>query len=123
MVTIARTIRSDTLAVPIPDSDIRRAFVNASSSGDNELVAAQGTGIKIRIISMIAIAGNAANTMTLRSNTTAISAGFPLAANGGFAANENSYGWFSTAANEALNVNLSGATLVAVSITYVLTTI
>ena len=111
------------MAIPIPDSDIKRSYVNASSAGDNELVAAQGAGIKIRVISMLAIAGNAANTMTLRSDTTAISAGFPLAANGGFAANENSYGWFSTDANAALNVNLSGATMVAVSITYVLTTI
>ena len=111
------------MAIPIPDQDIRRAFINASSSGDNELVAAQGAGIKIRVISMIAIAGNAANTMTRRSASTAISAGFPLAAKGGFAANENSYGWFSTAANEALNVNLSGSTLVAVSITYILTTV
>lgn len=111
------------MAIPIADGDIRRGFVNASSSGDNEIVAAQGAGIKIRVISMLAIAGNAANTMTLRSGTTAISAGFPLAANGGFAANENSYGWFSTDANAALNINLSGATLVAVSITYILTTV
>ena len=111
------------MAIPHLSHDIKRAFVNASSAGDNELVAAPGTGIKVRVISLVAVAGATANTCTLRSGTTAISAGFPFAANGGMALNENKSGWFQTAANEALNVNLSGSTLVAVSITYVLTTV
>jgi hypothetical protein len=110
------------MAIPYVSHDIKRAFVNASSAGDNELVPAPGSGIKIRVISLVAVAGATANTMTLRSATTAISAGFPFAANGGMVLNDNKSGWFQTAANEALNVNLSGSTLVAVSITYVLTT-
>lgn len=110
------------MAVPVPDSNIKRAFVNATSTGDNQLVAAPGANIKIRVMSVVAVCGVAANTMTLRSATTAISAGYPFAANGGMALNENTSGWFQTAANEALNVNLSGASLVAVSITYLLVT-
>ena len=108
------------MATPTPFGNIQRAFVNASSAGDNALVAAPGTGIKIRVLSLVAVSGSAANTMTLRSATTAISAGFPFAANGGMVLNENPNGWFQTEANEALNVNLSGGTLVAVHITYIL---
>lgn len=111
------------MAIPIKHHDIKRAFVNASAAGDNELVAAQGSGAKIRVISLVAVAGVSANTLTLRSATTAISAGFPIAANGGMVLNENSSGWFQTAANEALNVNLSGSTAVGVSVTYVVTTV
>ena len=111
------------MAIPVKHHDIKRAFVNASAAGDNELVTAPGAGIKIRVISLVAVAGAASNTLTFRSATTAISAGFPLAANGGMVLNENTSGWFQTAANEALNVNISGSTLVAVSITYVLTTV
>lgn len=110
------------MALPVHDHNIKRASVNATSSGDNELVAAPGSGVKIRVLSMVAVAGVAANTLTLRSATTAISAGFPFAANGGAVLNENPSGWFQTAAGEALNVNLSGASLVAVSITYILVT-
>ena len=110
------------MATPVPHHNIKRAFVNASSSGDNELVPAPGAGIKIRVISVVAVCGVAANTMTLRSATTAISAGFPFAANGGMVLNENASGWFQTAAGEALNVNLSGANAVGVSITYLLVT-
>lgn len=110
------------MTAPVAYHNIKRAFVNASASGDNEIVAAPGAANKIRVIAMVAVAGNAANTVTLRSATTAISAGFPFAANGGFALNENHSGWFQTAAGEALNVNLSGSTAVAVSITYLLVT-
>jgi hypothetical protein len=110
------------MAIPTQFNNVKRAFVNATSSGDNELVAAPGSGIKIRVLSVAAVAGVSANTVTFRSATTAISAGFPFAANGGMALNENPNGWFQTAAGEALNVNLSGATLVAVSITYILVT-
>jgi hypothetical protein len=108
------------MATPVPANNILRAFVNATASGDNVLVAAPGAGIKIRVLSLVALAGVAANTMTLRSASTAISAGFPFAANGGMALNENSTGWFQTEANEALNVNLSGGTLIAVHVTYIL---
>jgi hypothetical protein len=111
------------MAYPVPHKDIKRAFVNASAAGDNAIVAAPGAGIMIRVISLVAVAGAVANTLTMRSGTTAISAGFPIAANGGMVLNENSSGWFQTAANEALNVNLSGSTAMGVSITYVLTTV
>lgn len=111
------------MAQPIPYGNIKHAYVNASSSGNNELVAAAGAGIKIRVISLVAVCGASANSMKLQSATTDISALFPFAGNGGMVLNENASGWFATAANEALNVNLSGATAVGVSITYVLTTI
>jgi hypothetical protein len=110
------------MSIPVHYHNVKRAFVNASSSGDNELVAAPAAGTKIRVLSVVAVAGVSANTLTFRSATTAVSAGFPFAANGGMALSENPNGWFQTAAGEALNVNLSGASLVAVSITYILVT-
>lgn len=110
------------MAGPVSHHNVKRAFANATSSGDTELVPAPGTGIKIRVLSVAAVAGVSANAVTFRSAATAISAGFPFAANGGMVLNENPNGWFQTAAGEALNVNLSGATLVAVSITYILVT-
>jgi hypothetical protein len=110
------------MAIPTQFNNIKRAFVNASSTGNNELVAAPGSGIKIRVMSVAVVAGVSANTVTFKSASTAISADFPFAANGGMVLNENPSGWFQTAAGEALNVSLSGATAVAVSITYILVT-
>lgn len=111
------------MAIPVPNGNIKYAFVNASSSGANMLVAAPGAGIKIRVISLVAVCGVAATSMKLQSASTDISALFAFSANGGMVLNENKSGWFSTAANEALNVNLSGSNAVGVSITYILTTV
>jgi hypothetical protein len=111
------------MAVPVPNNNIKYAFVNASSSGNNQLVAAPGAGLKIRVLSLVAVCGVAATSMKLQSATTDISALFAFAANGGMVLNENASGWFSTAAGEALNVNLSGANPVGVSITYISTTV
>ena len=110
------------MGIPIPNGNIKYASVNASSSGNTQLVAAPGAGQKIRIMSMVVVCGVAATSMKLQSGTTDITALFAFAANGGMVLNENRYGWFQTAAGEALNVNLSGANAVGVSITYLLVT-
>jgi hypothetical protein len=110
------------MAIPVPNSNIKYAFVNAASSGNNTLVAAPGVGIKIRVISLFAVCGVAATSMKLQSASTDITALLAFSANGGMVLNDNPNGWFQTAANEALNVNLNGANAVGVNITYLLVT-
>lgn len=97
---------------------VQRAFLDASASGDTQIVAAQGAGIRIRVIAYTFVAA-AAVTVKFRSASTAISSGKPVAANGGVVAAEAPHGWFQTAANEALNLNLSGAVAVGVDVLWI----
>jgi len=88
---------------------VGRAFVNASSGGNTELVAAQGAGVRIRLLAVFCVGGGSAVSVKFQSAATDISALFALVANGGFVLPYNPHGWCQTNANEALNVNLSGA--------------
>jgi hypothetical protein len=97
---------------------VNRSFVNASASGDTAVVAAQGANIKIRVVGILVVS-SAAMSIKFRSNTTDISPAFPFAANGGMAPPINMHGWFETAANEALNVNLSAANAAGVQIIWI----
>lgn len=97
---------------------IQRTFVNASASGNTAVVAAQGSGVRIRVLAVLAVA-TAATTVKFQSATTDISAGFPFGANGGMVLPYNQHGWFQTTANEALNINLSVGTAVGVQILWV----
>lgn len=86
------------------------AIIDAAISGDNTLLAAQGVGNKIRVHSLYLIA-SAAVTVRFESGAagTALSGQMVLAANGGFVLPFNPAGWFETAANTLLNLELSGA--------------
>lgn len=98
---------------------VNRSFVNATASGNTALVAAQGLGIRIRVLSVF-LCTSTAVTVKFQSATTDVSCGSSLAANGGFVMPDNPHGWFQTNANEALNVNLSGAaTNVGVQVVWV----
>ena len=92
-------------------------LVNPSSTGNTAVVAAAGAGIKIRVVSM-ALVSTLANGVKFQSGTTDISPLWPLGANGGMVLPPNNAGWFSTAANEALNINMSAATATGVLINY-----
>lgn len=96
---------------------IQRAFLNASSSGDNEIIPAQGSGIKIRVFGYSVVCGSAV-TIKFRSGSTDISAGFPFAANTGISVPFDPNGPIQTSSNEALNINLSGAVTVGINITW-----
>ena len=97
--------------------------VNPNTAGDTEILPAQGAGIKIQVISVFAIA-SAPNNITFKSAATAISPISYLIASSGFVLPPNeSGGWFTTAANEALNVNLSAAQPVGILVKYRLTTV
>lgn len=97
---------------------VNRAFVNASLSGNTAVVAAQGVGVRIRVLSVFAV-GTLAVTVKFQSATTDITAGFPFAANGGMVLPHNPHGWFQTNANEALNINLGVATATGCQVTWV----
>ena len=72
---------------------------------------------RIRVYAAVMVAGSAVD-VKFRSNTTDISATFPLAANGGCVLPEAKAGWFQTAVGEALNLNMSAATTVGVQLIY-----
>jgi hypothetical protein len=91
----------------LPATPQNFAFTNASSSGQTQVVAAQGAGIRIRVLACVVISSNQI-TVKFQSNNTDISSGKPVASNGGFVMPENDLGWFQTNPNEALNINLSG---------------
>lgn len=101
-------------------SNTKRAFLLSSATGA-ALVAAAGAGLKIRVTSLSVVA-SAAVSFSLASAATAISSAKPLAANGGLVLPLNEFGWYETAANEALNITLGAALAVAVDITYVIVT-
>lgn len=96
----------------------QRAFVNATASGNTQIVAAQGAGVRIRVLAVNAISLTAL-TLKFQSNTTDICSGKPVGATGGWIAPQAEAGWFQTAPNEALNVNLSGAGTVGVDIIWI----
>jgi len=95
-----------------------RSFADATASGDTEVVAAQGAGIRIRVLAY-SFVSDASVTAKFRSATSSISSGKPVSANGGVVAAEAPHGWFQTSANQALNINLSGTANVGVDVIWV----
>ena len=100
---------------------VNRAFANASLIGNTQVVAAQGASVRVRVLSVLVVA-TLGVTVKFQSATTDITAGFPLAANGGMVLPYNPHGWFETAANEALNINLGLGTATGCQITWVQST-
>lgn len=95
---------------------VQRLAANPASLGNNTLVAAVA-GAKIRVLA-VALVSTAINTVTFQSNSTPISGAFDFAANGGMALSFNEHGYMETAVGEALVLNLSAATKVAVQVVY-----
>jgi hypothetical protein len=104
-------------STPTVQTNILKAFVNASSLGSNAVVSAVN-GKSIRVTG-VALVTTLANSVKFLSAATDISATFPLGANGGIVLPFNEHGWFQTNSGEALNLNLSVATSTGLSITYV----
>lgn len=91
---------------------INRGFSSAPLAGNNVLIAAQGAGIKIRLLAFWARTTNLIQvSYTFRSGGTAISASMTVA---GGTVDEivlpfAQFGWFETSANQALNLDASVA--------------
>lgn len=120
------TLRSDKFGnlkvTQLPDatSEVKFAAINTSTSGDNTLVAAAGAGIKIRVLSAFMVA---AGTVTTRfesgASGTALTGQMPLVVNSGYTLPYNPAGWFETADNTLLNLELSAAVAVHGCLSYV----
>jgi hypothetical protein len=95
------------------------AVIDAASSGDNTLVSAVASK-KIRVLALFLVAAGAV-TVRFESGAsgTALTGQMNVAANGGFVLPFNPVGWFQTAANTLLNLELSGAVSVDGSLTYI----
>lgn len=89
---------------------IKRAVVDAASSGDNTIVAAV-TGKKIRVHSCVIIMTGTAVTLRFESGAggTALTGQMQPSQGGGFVLPHNPMGWFETAAGELLNLELGDA--------------
>lgn len=97
---------------------VNYSFTNASALGNTQVVAAQGAGVRIRLLSAMAVA-TLPVSLKFQSNATDVSATFPVGANGGFVLPMNHHGWFQTGANEPLNFNLNTGTAVGVNVVWV----
>ena len=95
--------------------------INAASSGDNTLLAAAGSSNKIRVLALNIVVGAAVN-VRLESGTggTAMTGIYEFNGKGdGLVLPFSPVGWFETAANTLLNLELSGAVSVDGSFVYV----
>ena len=95
--------------------------INAASSGDNTLLAAAGSSNKIRVLALNIVVGAAVN-VRLESGTggTAMTGIYEFNGKGdGIVLPFSPIGWFETAANTLLNLELSGAVSVDGSFVYV----
>lgn len=95
------------------------ATIAASTSGDNTIVAAV-VGKKIRVLAVQVNASAAVNyKWQSGAGGTDITGLNYAAANGGYVLPYSPIGWFETASNTLLNLNLSAANAVGGSITYI----
>lgn len=96
-------------------------LLNASAAGQNGIVAAQGAGIRI-LVQAAHVMSWGAPVIEFRGGTTPISPGWPVATNGGFVLPLNERGWFRTAANATLNLNLSSGVTTACQVVWIQST-
>jgi hypothetical protein len=95
------------------------AVISCSGSGNNTVVAAV-PDYKIRVLALSLSASAAVNAKFQSGASGTDKTGlYYLAANGGIVLPYNKLGWFETAANALLNLNLSGAIPVGGCITYI----
>lgn len=111
-----------TWTITIGNPVATQTFLNASSAGQTTIVPAQGAGIKIMVVGAQVMSWGAP-VVEFRSGTSPISAGWPVATNGGFVLAQNDLGWFKTAANATLNLNLSAGVTTVCQIVWQQTTI
>jgi hypothetical protein len=99
------------------------AVIDAAASGDNTLLASQGASNKIRVLSAFLVASGTVN-VRFESGTagTALTGQMNLIANTGFVLPYSPTGWFETAADTLLNLELSAGVSVDGSFTYIVVT-
>lgn len=95
------------------------AVINATSSGNNNLVSAVA-GLRIRVLDMFLVSDTAVS-LRFDSNPggTAITGSLPIDLKGGFVLPFNPVGWFETARGQSLSLNLSLQANVGGALTYI----
>lgn len=84
--------------------------IDAATSGDNTLLAAQGSGNKIRVHQLMLVSAGTVNVrFESGAGGTALTGQMNLVANTGFVLPYSPIGWFETAGNALLNLELSAA--------------
>lgn len=95
------------------------AVIDAATSGDNTLLAAVASK-KIRVLSLYLVSAGTVNVrFESGAGGTALSGQMNLVVNTGFVLPFNPIGWFETASNTLLNLELSAAVSVDGGFTYV----
>ncbi len=95
------------------------AVIDAATSGDNTLVAAVASK-KVRVLALFLVAAGTVNVrLESGAGGTALTGQMNLVANTGFVLPYNPAGWFETASNTLLNLELSAAVSVDGALTYV----
>ena len=109
-----------TTQLPDATSVVKFAAIDAAISGDNTIQAAAGAGIKIRVLSAFLVAAGTVNVrFESGAGGTALTGQMNLVANSGFTLPYNPAGWFETADNTLLNLELSAAVSVDGCVSYV----
>ena len=94
--------------------------IGTNTSGNNTIQASAGVGVKIRVLSVFLVSSGTVNVrFESGANGTALTGQMNLVANSGFTLPYNPAGWFETADNTLLNLELSAATSVDGCISYV----
>ena len=109
-----------TTQLPDATSAVQYGVINVASSGDNTLQAAAGAGIRIRVLSMWYTCGGTVNVrIESGAGGTALTGIQEWTAQTGMVLPFNPAGWFQTADNALLNMELSAAVNVDGGFTYV----
>lgn len=118
-VPVGAAMESSSLTIAGVNVTPKFAVINASASGDNTLVAAV-TSKKIRVLAAFLVAAGTVNTrFESGAGGTALTGQMPLVANTGFVLPFCPAGWFETASNTLLNLELSAAIAVHGSLVYI----
>ncbi len=108
------------LGCPAANDDYKYAIIDAASSGDNTIQAAAGANIKIRVLAAFLVSAGTVNTrFESGAAGTALTGQMNLVVNSGYVLPFNEAGWFETAANTLLNLELSAGVSVDGAITYI----
>ena len=103
----------------IHDGLTKYTAVDVNSSGDNTIIAAAGAGKQILVLGCVLIAAGAVNIrFEDGAGGTSLTGVMNLTTNSGFTLPFSEIGWFITTADTLLNLELSGATAVAGTLTY-----
>jgi hypothetical protein len=99
----------------------RYTFADVNLIGGSTIVAAQGAGVKIRVVSMFISAG-AGLSVRMQSGSNSKGPLLSLAANGSLVLPFNPLGWFETNANEPLNAVTLLALAFGIQVVWIQTT-